>query len=414
LYIAPLNNCVYSEISLFMTILVGDINGRGSIFAVASHKEIQDKNGQKAYTLGEIVFSKEYGYEKYSSESSNGVQVLQENLQTFINEFYSSQLVETQEDIHGLYISVGGFVEHEIVRATVGREDFQATFTKQDFICCLPEKYRLAVKRNWSISFLNDMEALGYSIFIDDGEMELVDIGSIQSTKDLDKLRRALVLIGEEGLGEALWCWNKDVGKSGRYSPISSEGGHKDFADPTPDKGLSIYLEGINKEEARKSNPVRIPDPVSYEQVLSFRGLPKICKFLYSTERYSENKEFVENISAELIIQQAQQPSGSILCKHSLDLFIQIMGAEAGNVALQYNASGGVYVVTSSSISTEKLRDGIFESAFINKEKHFRKINSETPVKVLSIHANPYIFLQGAARYAISDGCISRGKFSLI
>ena len=90
------------------------------------------------------------------------------------------------------------------------------------------------------------------------------------------------------------------------------------------------------------------------------------------------------------------------------------MGAEAGNVALQYNASGGVYVVTSSSISTEKLKDGIFATSFINKEKHFRKINSETPVKVLSIHDKPYIFLQGAARYAISDGCISRGKFSLI
>ena len=398
-----------------MTILVGDINGSGIIFAVASHKEIQDKNGQKAYTLGEVVFSKEYGYEKYSSESSNGVQVLQEGLRTFIDEFYSTQLVETQEDFHGLYVSVGGFVEHELVRATVEREDFQATFTKQDFISCLPEKYRLAaVKRNWSISFLNDMEALGYSIFIDDGEIDLEDIGSTQSTKDLDKPRRALVLIGEEGLGEALWCWNKDVGKSGRYSPISSEGGHKDFADTTPDKGLSIYLERINQEEAEKSDPVRIPDPVSYEQVLSFRGLSKICKFLYSTGQYSENKEFVENISAELIIQQAQQPSGSILCKNSLDLFIQIMGAEAGNVALQYNASGGVYVVTSSSISTEKLKDGIFATSFINKEKHFRKINSETPVKVLSIHDKPYIFLQGAARYAISGGCISRGKFSLI
>ena len=68
---------------------------------------------------------------------------------------------------------------------------------------------------------------------------------------------------------------------------------------------------------------------------------------------------------ANAIIQAAKE--GNLLCKEVLDFFISIWGAQAGNLALTYKASGGVYI-GGIDIPIEILKEGKFINAFIDKE----------------------------------------------
>jgi len=44
------------------------------------------------------------------------------------------------------------------------------------------------------------------------------------------------------------------------------------------------------------------------------------------------------------VISQAALTKRSPLCEQALDLFIELFGAEAGNMALNYMATGGVWL----------------------------------------------------------------------
>ena len=91
-------------------------------------------------------------------------------------------------------------------------------------------------------------------------------------------------------------------------------------------------------------------------------------------------------------------------------MFISIWGAQAGNLALTYNAKGGVYV-GGIPIPIDKLREGIFTEAFLNKEGNFKGYNEQISVKVFQ---EEDIVLWGAARHAINAGFVTKGKFAIM
>jgi len=383
-----------------MVLLVGEIDGKSTRLALFTHKSVQKKDGERfSYAVDEMVCSCSFGYDGYSHEKDNGIAILQNLLDTFLKNHYYGQEIE-KHDIYGACFSVAGTVQHGT--AEVDRKNFKAKFTKRDIAVKFPSK-----SKSVPVSFINDMEAIGYSIFLGDGENQLDDLCNVNvSQSDLSKERRALMLVSE-GMGQALWYWDGQHGKNGAFRPIPSEGGHGDFADPTPDKELSIYLEKTNLANGDTSS-------ISYEQVLSEDGLLRIYEFLKSTRQYpEENEGEIQNISSEVIIEKAFQAKHIPLCKASVELFVRIWGAEAGNLALRYTAIGGVYIGGNLPIPTDKLREYGFEKAFVNKEKTFGNYNSNIPVKVFSIYNNPDILLWGAARYAIFDGYVSKGKFAI-
>jgi glucokinase len=86
------------------------------------------------------------------------------------------------------------------------------------------------------------------------------------------------------------------------------------------------------------------------------------------------------------------------LCDQVLDLFVDILGAETGNLALKVLARGGAYI--GGGIPPRilpKLRTARFLEAFDNKDPH-QELMSEIPIKVIT---NPAANLIGAAHYGL-------------
>jgi glucokinase len=81
-----------------------------------------------------------------------------------------------------------------------------------------------------------------------------------------------------------------------------------------------------------------------------------------------------------------------------LETFVSLYGAEAGNIALKFLATGGVYVGggIAPKILT-KLREGSFLKAFLDKGR-YSPLLSQMPVWVV---LNDKTALYGAAHYAL-------------
>lgn len=184
------------------------------------------------------------------------------------------------------------------------------------------------------------------------------------------------------GLGEALLIWN---GKT--YTPCPSEGGHKDFAPRTPlEWRLRQYL-------AKKF------DHVSIERVLSGDGLVDIYRFLRQEDGQKEPEWlmqlFAENDNSAVISQTALAGKDPI-CEKALNIFVELYGAEAGNLALQALTMGGIYLGGGigpkivKALSTDK-----FINAFYAKGR-LKQVLSQIPVRLILDNTAP---LWGAASY---------------
>ena len=133
------------------------------------------------------------------------------------------------------------------------------------------------------------------------------------------------------GLGEAFLTWD-----GGRYREHASEGGHADFAPATPRECELLA-------ELRAT-----ADHVSFETVCSGPGLERLYRFL----RRKETGEEPPGLAARLaeaadptpLIVAAALAGESPLCIKTVRLFVSLLGAEAGNLALKTLAAGGVYL----------------------------------------------------------------------
>jgi len=94
-------------------------------------------------------------------------------------------------------------------------------------------------------------------------------------------------------------------------------------------------------------------------------------------------------------------------CAETVRIFCSLYGAEAGNLALQYLATGGVYLGGGIAPAIlPALRRGEFLSAFLDKGR-MRNLLSRVPVTVILDPAAP---LLGAASYAAAGGVLARPR----
>ena len=92
-------------------------------------------------------------------------------------------------------------------------------------------------------------------------------------------------------------------------------------------------------------------------------------------------------------------------CAETVRIFCSLYGAEAGNLALQYLATGGVYLGGGIAPAIlPALRRGEFLAGFLEKGR-MRNLLSRVPVIVIIDPASP---LLGAASYAASGGVLAR------
>ncbi len=230
-----------------------------------------------------------------------------------------------------------------------------------------------------SVSLLNDLEAGAYGIStLNDDEFSTLNEGILRQSGN-----KALIAAGT-GLGQAILY---DDGR--RFHPLASEGGHADFA---PRDELEIEL--LRYLIGRFGH-------VSYERVLSGPGLFNIYRFLKDSRALEEPKSLSEEFAAaddpSAVISRSALAGEAEICVKSLDLFVSIYGAEAGNLALRAKSVRGLYI--GGGIAPKilaKLKDGAFMRGFVDKGR-YTDLLAATPVQVV---LNDQAALRGAAHYA--------------
>jgi len=223
------------------------------------------------------------------------------------------------------------------------------------------------------VILLNDLEATAYSL----ERLEPTEISTLNSGLPPPDSTQALIAAGT-GLGEAILFWD-----GSRRVVAATEGGHTDFAPRTETEiGLLRHL--------KKSNEF-----VSVEMILSGRGFQVIHEFLDPAVRHPSFDVPEEDAAPE--ITHLGMSGECPVCSRTLDLWVSLYGAEAGNLALKVLARGGVWVAGGIAVKIRrKMEDGTFFRAFREKEK-FGMLLSRIPIWMVLNEEAPLI---GAASQA--------------
>ena len=231
------------------------------------------------------------------------------------------------------------------------------------------------------VRLINDLGAAAYGVIhLADSEVRVLQRGTMPIHQG-----NIAILAAGTGLGEAALVF-----ENGRYYAVASEGGHASFA-PQNDEQIELY----RYLRARFGH-------VSVERVLSGPGLFNIYSFLRTRRTTTEPKwltELLEEEDVGAVISEAALNHRDPECVHALEMFVDIYGAEAGNLALKVLALGGVYL--SGGIAPKilpALTDGRFTDAF-NDKGRLDELLSKIRVQVA---LNPNCGLIGAAYCAIS------------
>jgi glucokinase len=231
-----------------------------------------------------------------------------------------------------------------------------------------------------SVGLLNDMEAYAYGI----DALDSKDFVTLNEGSEDAEGNRALIS-AKTGLGVAGLYWDGH-----RHHPFACEGGHADFA-PTNDIQMEL-LTYLRKKY----------DRVSYERILSGPGIRNIYEFLRDTHKAEEPAWLREQIDAahdpSPLISQFALEGKAAICEQALSIFVGVFGAEAGNSALQYMSTGGIFIGgTIAAKIVPKMKEPVFLESFLDKGR-LEVLLNDMPVKIV---LNDDCGLSGAARYTL-------------
>jgi glucokinase len=232
------------------------------------------------------------------------------------------------------------------------------------------------------VTLLNDLEAIANAVPI----LEADDVAVLNMGAAVQGGAMAVIAPGT-GLGEAFLTWD-----GSRYEAHPSEGGHASFA-PTSATELAM----LSYLMARHGH-------VSFERVCSGIGIPNVYGYFRDEVHNGGNPAIAAQIAAAsdatpIIVTAALDPAQPCpACTATLEQFVRILGAEAGNLALKVLATGGVYIgggIPPRILSA--LRSPSFLAAFCNKGR-FGDLLIQMPINVI---LNPKTALFGAASAVI-------------
>jgi len=232
-----------------------------------------------------------------------------------------------------------------------------------------------------SVKLINDVEALGYAIDV----LGLDDLVVLNPGRHYPDAPAAVIAPGT-GFGEA---YGSRTGS--RYRVFPSEGGHAGFS---PSTKLELQLlEYLMADH----------DHVSVESVCSGPGICNIYRFL------RDRKVCIEPQWLKEALEKSTDRAGSIarnalsedkaeaISTQTLDLFVAILGAVTGDLALTLAAKKGVYI--GGGIAPQILpflQKDLFMQSFTNKGPLSRFV-ADIPVNVI---CKPEANLYGLANFA--------------
>jgi len=175
------------------------------------------------------------------------------------------------------------------------------------------------------VLLLNDLAATAHGLEV----LENADLETLQAG-ERERGTRAVLAAGT-GLGMV------SVSREGDERVIQpSEGGHADFA---PRTALERELAGWLAERHGRA---------SVERVLSGRGLADLYRFLAATSRGSESPGFADAFMAAddpaALVSEAGLERSCERAELALGMFVEVYGAEAGNLALRVLPGEGLYL----------------------------------------------------------------------
>ena len=320
-------------------ILAGDVGG------TKVHLALYD------FTYGKLEYKRE---ERYAAKDYNG-------LEEIVKEFIGS------DQATAACFGVPGPVRHGRLRLT----NLPWTLDSRELSLALGIQH---------VFLINDLEANGYGI----AELTHDQVYTLAEGDPGQIGSRALIAAGT-GLGEGMLIWNGHM-----HIPYPSEGGHCDFA-PIGAEQVAL-LQFLEREFGH----------ASYERTVSGPGVHNIYRFLLEHLPDPEPQWLTELMATgdpSAAIGDAALTARDARCIHTIELFLDIYGAEAANLALKFLAFGGLYI--GGGIAPRilpLLQRGGFMRSFLNKGR----LNAVLERIAVRISLNQNAALLGAAHLAAS------------
>src|SRR5271166_5305434 len=233
-----------------------------------------------------------------------------------------------------------------------------------------------------SVGMINDLEAYAYGI---DG-LDAKDLVTLNEGSEDAEGNRA-VISARTGLGVAGLYWD-----GFRHHPFACEGGHTDFGPrDILETELLAYLQ---KKYGR----------ISYERIVSGLGIKNIYDFLRDSRKAEEPQWLKDQMEAApdppALISQLAAEGKVEICDQTMKMFVSIYGAQTGNIALSFWATGGIFLGGSVAAKNLSLmKDPIFMQSFLDKGR-MAPLLKEMPVTIV---LNDDAGLIGAARYTLIE-----------
>jgi glucokinase len=212
------------------------------------------------------------------------------------------------------------------------------------------------------ISLLNDLEATAWGI----AALAESDVLTLHGGQAGTRGNVAVIAAGT-GLGEAGLYWDGQ-----RHSPYATEGGHASFSPSNPEE--FALLRHLQQRYGH----------VSWERIVSGMGIVNLYTFLSEYRQVAVPDWLAEEMrtgdAAAAISGAAARDS---ICEETMQWFVRLYGAEAGNLALKSMSRGGLYI--GGGIAPKilpRLQSGDFISAFLDKGR-MRHLLEAMPVKVI-------------------------------
>lgn len=223
------------------------------------------------------------------------------------------------------------------------------------------------------VRLLNDLQATAYGV----GVLGPSDIDTIVPGVPVQNATRAVIAAGT-GLGESILYWD-----GVQYVAMPSEAGHSDFAPNTAQHAeLWKFMKAKNEF-------------VFQELILSGRGFQHVHEFLDSSVRHPGFDGQQLDIDPAAEITQLALAGTCPVCVATLNLWIEIYGSEAGNLALRAVARGGIYVAGGIAVKIlVKIKEGRFASSILHRPNAGGFALKDVPVHVILDEECP---LKGAA-----------------
>jgi glucokinase len=237
------------------------------------------------------------------------------------------------------------------------------------------------------VRIVNDLEATAVAM----PHIPLRQLVAVAGPTDPDRRGTIAVVAPGTGLGCASLYWDGT-----RHHPVASEGGHGDFA-PRNDREIALW----RFLQARHGH-------VSWERILSGHGIAALYAFFRDVEKLPESGAVRTHLAAATdpaaVVAHAAIDDGDPLSVAALDLFASVLGAKAGNLALEVLALGGVFIAGGIPPKIlPALTGGSLRTAFLDKGRQRALLERVA----LHVSLEPDAPLLGAARLAYDTASAS-------